>query len=515
MRPKPAHAKRLLSLLSVLLLNACATVNFDYPREESHILPNTEETQISEIIERYERDYPGQSGFELLTDGVDALAARLALANEAQISIDTQYYLIKDDLIGYVFIGALLQAADRGVRVRLLLDDIFTSGYDAGFTALDSHPNLEVRVFNPWASRKFRGGDLFSFSRLNRRMHTKSFTADNEATIVGGRNIADEYYGARHDINFGDIDALAIGPIVNEVSTMFDAFWNNPLSMPILAVADMPENPDLVLNELRDNIDQQIKNAENSQYSAAVIADFEKYLAAEEDRFTWAPYVLAYDPPEKANKKLAKDAPSIVDPLIESVMKAQQELIVISPYFVPRKKGLKFFQQLRDRGIEVSIVTNSLAANNHTIVHSGYAPSRKPLLQMGVRIFEVKTTGSTEESGKTGNEDALATLHAKAYIVDSDELFVGSFNWDPRSINLNTEIGVIIESSELTEEMLIRLERGEAKNAYEVVLNDIGQLRWVDRSDGEEVILSKEPDTTWAKRTSAVLMELLPVRGQL
>jgi putative cardiolipin synthase len=346
-------------------------------------------------------------------------------------------------------------------------------------------------------------------------MHTKSFTADNEVTIVGGRNIGDEYYGARHDINFGDVDVLGIGPVVNEVSTVFDSFWNNRLSLPVQAVAGIPEDSDKVLNELRDTINQYLDESENTQYAAAVTADFEKYLAAEEDIFTWAPYVLAYDSPEKADKKLAKSAPSIVDPLVESIMKAQEQLVVVSPYFVPRKKGLQLFQELRDRGIEVSIVTNSLAANNHTLVHAGYAPSRKPLLEMGVRIFEVRTTASTDESKKTGNEDALATLHTKVFIVDSDELFVGSFNWDPRSVNLNTEIGVIIESTELTAEMLIRLERGEANNAYEVVLNDIGQLRWVDRSGDQEVILSKEPDTTWSKRTSAVLMELLPVRGQL
>ena len=512
---KTAHARRIFRLLPLLLLNACATVNFDYPRQESHVLGNTEETYIGELIERYEQDHPGQSGFQLLIDGIDALAARLVLADAAQISIDAQYYLVKDDLVSHVFAGALLEAADRGVRVRLLLDDIFTSGFDTTFMALDSHPNFEVRVFNPWASRGFRVGDLFSFSRLNRRMHTKSFTADNELTILGGRNIADEYYGARHDINFGDVDVLGVGPVVNEVSTMFDSFWNNQLSLPVQAVAEMPEDPEATLSKLRDTINQQFEASKNTQYAAAVIADFEKYLAAEEDIFTWAPYVLAYDPPEKADKKLAKTAPSIVDPLVESVMKAQEQLIVVSPYFVPRKKGLQFFQQLRDRDIEVSIITNSLAANNHTIVHSGYAPSRKPLLEMGVKIYEVSATAKLRESERAGNEESLATLHTKAFIVDGDELFVGSFNWDPRSINLNTEIGVIIESKELTEEILIDMEEGVAENTYEVVLNDIGQLRWVDRSGEQEVILTKEPDTTWGKRTGAALMEILPVRGQL
>jgi putative cardiolipin synthase len=510
------YTLRLTVLVAPLLLGACATVDFDYPKDPSIHVEKTANTYLGQTTLAYERSHPGESGFELQFDGVQSLAARLALADAAELSIDTQYYLIKDDLIGYVFIGALLEAADRGVRVRLLLDDIFTQGYDAGFAALDSHPNFEVRLFNPFGARSFRFNNLFSYKRLNRRMHTKSFTVDNEVTIVGGRNIADEYYGARHDINFGDIDVMGIGPVVGEVSGMFDEFWNSRLSLPVAAVVDMPDDPGKQLEDLRATIAKRLDEAEGSQYADAVTADFDDYMAAEaDDLFSWVPYVLAYDSPGKADTKQVNDGNNIVDTLAEAVDAAQNRLIILSPYFVPTRKGVQYFKELRDRGLEVVVITNSLAANNHTIAHSGYAPYRKKLLEIGVQIFEVKATAKIEDLQRAGTQDSLATLHSKAFVVDDSHLFVGSFNWDPRSVKLNTEIGVILDSPEFVADGLARLERGEVENAYEVVIDDTGNVRWIDRSGGQERVLTKEPDTSWGKRTSAALGELLPIRGQL
>lgn len=507
--------KQLGIALPLLGLGACATVDFDYPKTETFAYQKTGETELGELTFKYERTHLGQSGFELQFDGIKSLAARLALADEAQLSIDAQYYLIKDDLVGYIFVGALLEAADRGVRVRLLLDDIFTQGYDTGFIALNSHPNFEVRIFNPWSSRNSRWLNVFSFRQLNRRMHTKSYTVDNEVTIVGGRNIADEYYGARHDVNFGDIDVMGIGPVVNEVSVMFDEFWNSRLSLPVEAVAKMPDDPAAVLRELRAEIGRRLEEAENTQYASAVIADFDSYLAADTSIFEWAPYKLAYDTPEKADTKQTEQGQTIVEPLAASVERATEQLVIVSPYFVPRRNGIEYFKDLRERDIEVTVVTNSLAANNHTIVHSGYAPSRKPLLQLGVNLYEVRSTANIDELERAGTDSSLATLHSKAFAVDDNELFIGSFNWDPRSINLNTESGVLIDSQALTAEFMERLTRGEGEKAYQVVLNDIGQLRWINRSGNEEIVLTKEPDTTWTKRFIAAIGELLPIRGQL
>ncbi len=510
----PISLRRIAYVSLLTALAACASVDFDYPKTESTAVDSTGDTfadrQFSEIIAAH----PGESGFWLLFDGIDALALRLLMAERAERSIDTQYYLITNDLVGYVFIGSLLKAADRGVRVRLLLDDIQTKGYDAGMAALDSHPNFEVRIFNPWSGRGSRMG-LTEFGRINRRMHNKSFTIDNRATIIGGRNIADEYFGARQDVNYADVDVFAVGPVVNEVSTMFDSYWNSITAVPVPGFAKMPDNPQEKLKELRARIEDEVDKVRDTQYAEAVKADYEAYIDRNASILTWAPYELAYDSPDKAQKDLAAEADSIVTTLAAAVDRAEKELIVISPYFVPRKSGVEYFQTLRDRGLEVTVITNSLAATNHAIVHSGYAPSRKPLLEMGVKIYEVKHTLALGSVERGGGGASLATLHTKAFIVDRDELFVGSFNWDPRSIHINTELGVIIKSPQLAGDTAALIDAALDTRTYEVILNEKGQLRWVDRSSGEDVILTKEPDTTWGRRFNANFMRILPIRGQL
>ena len=510
----PVSLRPIVHVLLVAALAACASVDFDYPKTESTAVDSSENTFANRQLSEIAAAHPGESGFWLLSDGIDALALRLLLAERAERSIDTQYYLITNDLIGYVFIGSLLKAADRGVRVRLLLDDIQTKGYDAGMAALDSHPNFEVRIFNPWSGRGSRTG-LNEFGRINRRMHNKSFTIDNMATIIGGRNIADEYFGAKADVNYGDLDVFAVGPVVNDVSNMFDMYWNSITAVPVPGFAKMPDDPEATLKELRARIDTELDNARDTQYAEAVKADYEAYIDRDASILTWAPYELAYDSPDKAQKDLAPDAESIVTTLAAAVGRAEKELIVISPYFVPRKTGIEYFQTLRDRGLEVTVVTNSLAATNHAIVHSGYAPSRKPLLEMGVKIYEVKHTVAIGGVERGGSGASLATLHTKAFIVDRDELFVGSFNWDPRSVNINTELGVIMKSPKLAGDTAADLDGALNAKTYEVVLNEKGKVRWIDRSSGEDVILTKEPDTTWGRRFNAGFMRILPVRGQL
>ncbi len=510
----PVSLRRIVHVSLLTALAACASVDFDYPKTESTAVDSTDNTSTSRQFSELVAAHPGESGFWLLFDGIDALALRLLMAERAERSIDTQYYLITNDLIGYVFIGSLLQAADRGVRVRLLLDDIQTKGYDAGMAALDSHPNFEVRIFNPWSRRGSRTG-LNEFGRINRRMHNKSFTVDNQATIIGGRNIADEYFGAREDVNYGDLDVFAVGPVVNDVSNMFDMYWNSITAVPVPGFAKMPDDPQEKLKELRARIDAELEQAKDTQYAQAVKADYAAYIDRDASILTWAPYELAYDSPDKAQKDLAPDAESIVTTLAAAVDRAEKELIVISPYFVPRKSGIEYFQTLRDRGLEVTVITNSLAATNHAIVHSGYAPSRKPLLKMGVKIHEVRHTATLDGIDRGGAGTSLATLHTKAFVVDRKELFVGSFNWDPRSVNINTELGVIMKSPELAGEVAGLIDRVLDAKSYEVVLNEKGKIRWIDRSSGEDVILTKEPDTTWGRRFNAGFMRILPVRGQL
>ena len=503
-------------IIVVALLGGCASVDFTYPKPASTAISGTDDTYLGQQLEGLAELHPGKGGFYPLSDGIDALASRLLLAAMAERSIDVHYYLIKSDITTYAFLNALLRAADRGVRVRFLLDDVLTNGYDASMAGLDSHPNIEIRFFNPFAYRSARFADAITgFSRVNRRMHNKSFTIDNQITIIGGRNIADEYFAAREDVNFGDLDVMAIGPIVSDVSAMFDSYWNHERAAALAAFAKLPDDPAAELERVRVEIEESRQAIMQSEYAAAVNEQVLEYVETDTDMFTWAPYVLAVDSPDKAFKSRADSVASIMTPLRESILSAQSEVIIISPYFVPRKYGIEAILELQDRGVAVTVITNSLAANNHTPVHGGYAPSRKPLLKSGVRIFEFRPDAKISGTDIAAADDAIATLHTKAFIVDGREIFIGSFNFDPRSANINTELGVIIESPELAQAAAIEVKNSLAEQTYEVFLNDRGKLRWRGLENGQEVIFDKEPQTTWSQRFIAGFARILPIRGQL
>ena len=515
-----SRIKNLLVIALATSLLGCATVDFDYPKEQSLALDpaETADTVLGRALRGVADGHAeGESGFFPIADGIEALSARLLMAERAKRSIDAQYYLLKNDITGRAFVFSLLEAADRGVRVRLLLDDMFTSGYDAGMAGLDSHPNVQIRIFNPFANRSARiWNGITNFSRINRRMHNKSFTADNQITLVGGRNIADEYFGAREDAKFGDLDVVGVGPIVQDVSNMFDIYWNHERAAPVESFAKMPEDPAAELVRLRAALEKSAKEISTTKYAAAVDDTILEYVESDNSVFHWASYTMAVDSPDKNIKSKAGTADSIVTPLIESLEAAEREILIISPYFVPRKTGIEALTELQQRGVNVTIVTNSLAANNQASVHGGYAPSRKPLLKAGVRIIEVRADADISGSEFMAASGAKATLHTKAFAVDRKEAFIGSFNFDPRSANINTELGVIIRSPAIAEELVATVEIKAATQAFEVFLNEKGKLRWrgVD-SDGQQVIYDKEPQTTWGQRFAAGFYRMLPIRGQL
>ncbi|MFW2404029.1 MAG: phospholipase D family protein [Gammaproteobacteria bacterium] len=515
MLTSPIRIRTWLFAALLLVLAGCTSVDFDYPKTDSTAIRDTRNTSLAGGINEGAKFAPGESGFALLTDGIEALAARLLMAKHAERAIDAQYYLITNDSIGVAFIGSLLEAADRGVRVRLLLDDIQTQGYDAGLAALDSHPNFEVRIYNPFSGRGSRASAITEFGRVNRRMHNKSFTADNQITIVGGRNIAAEYFAAREDVNFGDADVVAIGPVVREVSDMFDIYWNSRAALPLPAFAKMPDDPDAAMVALRQRIVEVVEELKTTKYADAFEETLQDVTDTDIGEFTMAPYELAYDSPDKSDKKLAAEAENITTTLGEAIMRAEESLTVISPYFVPLKSGIDFLTGLQERGVQVTIITNSLAANNHSIVHSGYTPSRKPLLKAGVKIYEVRSDATVSGVDRGTQGAALATLHTKGFIVDDKELFLGSFNWDPRSVDINTELGVIMKSPELAGGVIAGIDEHKDANAYEVILNDKGQVRWVDRAGDEEVILDKEPQTGWWRRFTVGFYRILPIKKQL
>jgi putative cardiolipin synthase len=376
---KAQRVHAIVIVLTAVLCGACSTVDLKQNHPVSYFDENTQQTELGQLATKLSVNKKGdQSGFYPLVKGVEALALRLALAEVAEKSIDLQYYLIKNDLTGKMLMHALLQAADRGVRVRILLDDIFTQGYDAGMLALESHPNIHIRLFNPFANRKYRGLDFHRMAQVNRRLHNKSFTVDNQFTIVGGRNIATEYFAAHNSMNFHDVDVLSVGPLVGDVSTMFDQFWNSGPAVPVAAVASADgKDLRLELQRMHQHLAQNWEDAKNSEYGLAVLEDVESFSSHIEQKFFWAPYSLVYDAPEKGLKNEAKNAANIVSALEEAITEAEHSLLVVSPYFVPLKEGIKSLQSLHDRGVAVTIITNSFRANNHSIVHAGYAPYPK------------------------------------------------------------------------------------------------------------------------------------------
>jgi putative cardiolipin synthase len=509
---------RMACLVSLIALaGACATVEFDEPKQASTAFTDTGDSKVGQSAAALIDQHPGESAFLLQNDGIDALATRILMSALAERSIDAQYYLFSNDDTARLFVGALLAAADRGVRVRLLLDDILTTGYDQGMAALDAHPNFEIRLFNPFLRRESRWMDgMLGFKRVNRRMHNKSFTVDNRFTIIGGRNIGAEYFAADENMNFGDLDVAALGPVVQDVSRMFDRYWNDDLAVPVSQIIDPPEDPEAALELVRERVTQALDDVKETPYAKALSMNMDDLFDINKDDFTWAPWELVYDDPEKGRTdEQADEAKSIRTPLVESLNGATEQIIIISPYFVPNKKLIKGMQEFIDRGIGITVVTNSLASTNHAVVHSGYAPSRKPLLKMGVEIWELRPDTLTRGTDEADLEHADSGLHTKGFIIDRKELFLGSFNWDPRSAYINTELGVIIRSPKLAGAAVDLGKVSLPQVAYRVILTEQGDLAWVDQSGDTPIVYTKEPETTWGERFKVGFYRILPVKGQL
>ena len=502
----------------VLLLAGCAAVDHDSPRQISTFIPVGNDAELDQKVSPLISNRPANvSGFYVLTDGIDAIAARLRLAAQAERSIDIQYYLIKRDQVGNAFLNALLSAADRGVRVRLLLDDMFNKGFDQGMLALDAHPNFEIRVFNPF-NRGGLGrsvGAAFDFGRINRRMHNKSFTVDNRATIIGGRNIADEYFGARKDSAFGDLDVIGFGPIVQDVTDMFDTYWQHETAVPLAGFLKPLEEPQEALDAYREQLVNATADLKKSDYADAVIDRAYAGIQEKTANIRWSTYKLIYDPPDKGIKNSADNSEMIIAPLIESLSKVEKEMMVISPYFVPRKGLMQGLKEASASGIRVSIITNSLAANNQKMVHGGYAPARKPLLKAGVRLYEIRPDARVSGTEFVDASSARATLHTKAFVIDRREVFIGSFNFDPRSAFLNTEMGVIIDDPQLGSDFVTALESALPGAAWEAYLTDKNRVAWKGTNGDSTTHYAKEPMTSWWQRFKAGVYRLLPIRSQL
>lgn len=519
---KMIQLRNVVAVLLVFLLFACAGLPLQSARTSTYALEETQATRLGAAFGPREQEHPGSNAFHLLSNGPDALVARIVLTEVADRSLDLQYYIWHDDLTGRELAASLLRAADRGVRVRVLLDDLGTNADDRRLLALNAHPNIKIRLFNPVAIRHFKKmGTLFEFSRVNRRMHNKALIADNQAAILGGRNIGDEYFGASSVVAFGDLDVLVHGPVVRKASNAFDEFWNSDASYPIDQLAGAIANPD-DLAALRTGLNAYTTSQQDVPYVAQARARLVRTIHSRDTEFTWGQATLLYDDPTKITRAPGETQGHLMSQMKALDLRPTDEVLIISPYFVPGARGVAWIRGLTARGVRVTVLTNSLAATDVTAVHAGYQRYREDLLVAGVRLYEMKPAASdqAEEMKRSTFGSSKASLHAKTYAFDRSSIFIGSMSLDPRSVELNTEIGLYCESNGLATQVVdgvgANLDRIAWRLDRRVDANGNNRIVWIDTaSDGTATERDEEPDVSALKRVGIWFLGLLPIESQL
>ena len=503
---------QVLLLLAILWLTGCASLPDDYPRSESNALQDYQSSSMGQRNAAEEALHPGKSGFAILRYGRNAFSTRIAMTDLAEKTLDLQYYIWESDETGRILAERLVRAANRGVRVRLLLDDLGVRAEDEIIATLDAHPNIEIRIFNPFANRKTQMfGFVTDFDRVNHRMHNKIMVADNSFAIVGGRNIGDHYFSVNPETNFRDLDIAAVGPVVRETSRVFDHFWNGQWSVPIAALVDHRYSK----ADLQAKMVQVREKIAQGDYPYDVDADVEHLrneLAAKKDVMIWAPGRIVWDDP--GSVKETGEAGDLLKAFRKKLDTLEEVLIIESAYFVVGDRGVETFKKLIDRGIKVRILTNSLVSNDVLAAHAGHAEYRKALLQAGAEIYELRP--DSEVIKKTWSGKPMSGLHTKAMVFDNETLFIGSFNLDPRSGIQNTEAGLYVESPELAAQVLAYMEEGVLpQNSYHLQLDANGDLLWTTIENGVEVRYDKDPKSTFGQRFTSGFIEILPIESQL
>lgn len=503
------NALRILTVGLLLLVAAgCAQLPTGYDITKTTALTDTDDTTlgIRAAITRHER--AGETVLTTLTSGRDAFYARLALADMAERSLDIQYFLWHKDLTGQVLLYNVLKAADRGVRVRILLDDLDNHALDQALYVLDQHPNISIRLFNPFPTRGFKYIDFFTDTvRINRRMHNKSFTADNQYTIVGGRNIGDEYFSARADNNFYDMDALATGPLVGEVSAAFDLYWNHETAVPVYAFEQNDATPGDI-EKLREELRAYTESHRDSQYAKDLRSSrfYKKVMEKEGDFPVYVATATVYfDDPGKGLGKTREEVVFMNELLRPYIDNLDHELVIITPYFVPGDDGVQRALDLVKKGISVVVITNSYSSTDNLAVHAGYSRYREALLAGGVKIFELKASSKKPRQKDSVAYSSGASLHTKSFVFDEKSVFIGSLNMDPRSFDINTEMGIVFRSPELAQAMVSALDQGGGEHVYELELvttpakftgefaTESTRIVWIERKDGEVIRHREEP----------------------
>lgn len=522
-----------------IALAACSTLPRDAtlplgayaPRSESVALANPEQTKLGKRIEPRAREHPGMAGFRLIPNGVACFDARMEMSRLAEKTLDVQYFAIQSDDTGRLFIQGLLDAADRGVRVRILLDDSNAVGRDAEIGALTAHPNIELRVFNPFSYRgplEFMRAAEFALNekRLTYRMHNKLFVVDNEVALIGGRNIGDAYFAASQTMEFGDYDLLIAGPMVRRLSGSFDAFWNSPLAIPLqnlVVFKPTKERLDAYRESLRDHHAQMDGSAyARPARDGGPVAN----VLSGKTPLIWAKGEAIYDSPEKAKVESGEQAGKLLrERVVSTAAAARSEVLLASPYLVPGDEGLRLFTDLRSRNVRVRILTNSLQSTDAPITFSAYERYRRPLLEAGVELYEVRPElGAPNMPGGGSLKSSSSTpfaLHAKVFVFDRRQVFIGSMNFDERSRRLNTELGVLIDSPELAKEISERFNAAaQPANSYRLALGPPGPtgeptLQWRTEENGQIVAYDDEPHVDPLRRLKVDALKFLPLEGQL
>ncbi|MGI4981915.1 MAG: phospholipase D family protein [Janthinobacterium lividum] len=517
--------------VALLALAGCATTRpaaSSFARTPSRAISPDAPGPLAGSFAAARAAHPGESGLRLLVTGADALSARIALARSASKTLDIQYYIAEEDDTGKLLLEAALRAAQRGVRVRMLFDDMNFKDIDSLMATMNATPNIEIRVFNPFVTHKENmlrrmANVVTHLDSLTRRMHNKAMIADNQAAITGGRNVSDEYLGTGAAISFRDLDILSVGPVVPKISDSFDTFWNSEEAYPLKALNDQHFDAADIANvreKLRAHWDEMSSVTGGPELDEPPLA---RQIRSGEMGLTWARASFYTDTPDKIVKPTDDYVSPPVERLKELSAQAKTELLIISPYFVLHEAGIDALGALVARGVHVSVLTNSLAATDAPAVQAGYAPARIPLLERGVSLFEFKPLDGRPKTSVTGSK-SHASLHAKAYVIDRQILLIGSMNLDPRSVGLNTEMAMEVQSPLLAQQVATLFDKATSPDeSFHVTLADqatnatgkASSLVWTTLENGRTVQYDADPGAgVWRKLLTGVFF-VLPVKNQL
>ncbi len=522
-----SRSKILLALsCSILLsLSACTTL----PKQQN-IQPeyaydiDTQQTDLAKIITPLKQQNPELTGYHVLYDPLEAIAARINLIERAEKTLDLQYYIWDNDKIGSLALYKIIEAADRGVKVRLLIDDNNAGKMEGVYLALDQHPNIEVKLFNPYRFRRLRPIDMvLDLKRINRRMHNKTFTADNQISLIGGRNMSNQYYNVSDSYQFSDVDVMLVGQAVDDITHSFDEYWNHSYAYPVRNIINH-NTYTLRYDGLKEQLTKHYQEITVQNYLdlSNRTHDFDQWLD-HNIQLDWVKAEVVKDAPDKIRAR-AKKEQHLNFQMVKRLENPEHSVDLISAYFVPQKQGEAKLIELAKDGVQVRVLTNSFKANDVALVHAFYAKYRIDLLKNGVELYEFLPAISEDNLYPNSKEISKQTkvslkglsrssLHAKLMALDNKQVFIGSFNFDPRSANLNTEIGVIINCPPLANAVHKTMDVNLKKYAYKLVLDSQQKINWLKETPQGIVTLRKEPKMKWWQKAGVKIISWLPIEG--